>query len=124
MRIEALAQCEGGRATLPIPYRYIVRHEVPGDYRPCLRRGHVATANSDDERQLRLIVELVRDARQIDRIRRPGDAADLLIEPELTFRCRYSGRRRFRSMGAVIHADRQKLLRVADRRAELHIREC
>jgi hypothetical protein len=78
--IEGLAERHGGRLDLPVAHAHVVHHAEAGDHLGRALPGNVATAPSDHQGELALVVEGAGDPGQVDRIVRPADAGDLLVE--------------------------------------------
>src|SRR6185503_3701935 len=80
--VEGLAHRHRRRTQLPVAHREIVGDRVAGDHlvRPLDR--DVAAARADDDGQLALVVEQIRDMRHVDIVAWPYYAGDLLVEED------------------------------------------
>ena len=122
MRVERLAHREGRRMALPVARRHVVDDGVAEDMVLRVGFAHALRRAADHDAQLDLIVELIADP-GIDRVERAGEAAGLLVEPELLGRRRLAETLRLLDMLGVVHADRQELARPFHRRQQLRLGE-
>ena len=122
--VEGLAHRHGRRAALPVAHRDVVAdREARDDLVRAIAR-HVAAAAADHEGELALVVEPVRDARQVDRLRRgPITQVDCLLKKIGASVGLVAGGSRLGDVVGVVEADRQELRRAQDRRFEPHRRE-
>ena len=120
VRVERLPHRHGGRPELPVAHADVVHHEIAGDHLVRPVAGHVAAAPTDHERELALVVEQRRDARQVNRVERAGDARRLLVEEH-----RDGGRLepRLLHVVGVVETDGEELRRTEDRRAQPDVNE-
>ena len=117
MRVEGFAEHVLRRAELPVAHADVVARAIAEDDARRVLLRHVTAALADDDDELGLVIDLRGSLGQLDRIEGTVDGIDELGKPHLVLG-RLSAR--FGDVVGIIEADGKDLLRLRNRRQQMH----